>query len=389
MILKKIQGGGINEQNIELISINGLKYKDFYHSFKGFSKGDGYIQTMDKYEIPKVYLPFLRRKFFATDSIVLELKKEDNIFYKTLTRKGNQPTAKKKKGGEKKPKIASGKDSPHQRKIKKYFGYDKKENDYSRKIFYPIKEDSTIAILRIRDFTRGNEKKGYAYIFDSIRRKKISHLILDIRGNGGGYISHTKHLYAHLSEGKIIADSVKVASKSAVGVLGFHNSNFWENILYFPGNLYHYVKGFLQTRKKGQEYFYYGKIGGKEIFPQKKYDGNLYILANGRTYSAASLLLSALVTNPKNIFIGEETAGDYNGTVAGLYRKYRLKNSKLNFSFGVMSIQTPVRRKILGRGVFPSLQKVKTFQEMLEGEDSEIQYVIEEIKKSKIQNENR
>lgn len=67
------------------------------------------------------------------------------------------------------------------------------------------------------------------------------------------------------------------------------------------------------------------------------FNGEVYVLINGGSFSATTLLAANLKSSGRAVFVGEETGGAYNGCVAGSLPVYTTPNSKLPFRMGVGS----------------------------------------------------
>ncbi len=76
---------------------------------------------------------------------------------------------------------------------------------------------------------------------------------------------------------------------------------------------------------------------------KKNFDGDLYVIINGCSFSAASILASNLKGLNRAVLVGEETGGTALGTVAGKMAAFRLPASKLYFTFGLTHMQPHYR----------------------------------------------
>ena len=402
LMLKKITGKKSSQDvYAELISIDDIKYKDYYNLYKGTRPGDGYIKTMDSYIISKNYLNYVSRVLGVQDAIILTLKKNGSVYTKVVKReflehknaKSKQaPAPQKQKIVKKTPVkyptreeiIKRNALEKYQNKVKKYLGYNPATKQYSREISFPVKGDSSIAVLKIRDFKRGSVKKGYAFIFDSLHKHKVQYLILDLRGNGGGYVRHGNTLYSYLSKDShpVIMDSAKVMSKTAMAGLNFTKFNAFQHTVFLPLTLAFSTSEYFNTQK-GKDGSYYYKMMNKsdhKAKPLNKYAGKLYVLTNGATYSMSAVLAASLQAEGRATFIGEETGGDFNGTVAGHSRCTKLRNSLTNFCFGVMTIKPNAQRKLIGRGVLPDIPVPASLEDLMMKKDPALSRAINEIR---------
>lgn len=110
------------------------------------------------------------------------------------------------------------------------------------------------------------------------------------------------------------------------------------------------------------------------------YKGNLYVLINGGSYSASSLIAANLQLKNRAFFVGEETGGDFNGTVAGLMPDFKLPNSKLKMTVGTVYLSPIEKRTEIGHGIYPNQEIKQTLKSKIKREDSELIWVLKDIK---------
>ncbi len=128
---------------------------------------------------------------------------------------------------------------------------------------------------------------------------------------------------------------------------------------------------------------------GKNIYatqtkPQKvnknSFKGKVYVLINGMSFSASSIISSNLKGSKRATFVGEETGGAYNGTVAGFMPLVKLPNSELKIRIGLMLIAPHYKTEINGRGIFPDVPITPTLQDRIKGNDPEMDWILNDIK---------
>jgi C-terminal processing protease CtpA/Prc len=141
--------------------------------------------------------------------------------------------------------------------------------------------------------------------------------------------------------------------------------------------------GLFRINKGSDGKFYFNSFQSKLKKPNpNRYKGKVYVLINGGSFSASSLLSSNLKGSGRAVFVGEETGGAYNGCVAGFMPVHKLPHSKLNLKFGIAQIQPFFKTEIIGRGIFPDIEVLPTIEDRLKGIDPEITRVLEDFKKS-------
>lgn len=392
--------------NTEVLAINGVSFNDFYKEYQDYRKGDGYISTGDKYMYAGGYLRFLNNQIGLVDSVDITFTKNNAVFTQTMKREFSKKKEKKSiksvkndsipvKKVEKGAKIKLSKEDKKRKKelekhksdVKKYFVYNKSKNDYQRELIFPNEEDSTTVILNIKSFSISHGKEAYPFVFDSIQKLNVKNLILDIRNNGGGYAKDINYLYSFLTsrEGKqtVMADEMKINSRFSLVKNYFNQFGIVGNTITLPYSLYTYTKTLLKTHKAEDGYFYRSTNKKDYIEQPNKYKGNLYVLTNGSSYSATSVISSALQNEGKAIFVGEETGGDYNGTVAGSMKIYELKKSKLKLLYGLIDFKPNTSRELIGRGVMPNIPISMTFDDVLNKKDPQLDWILNDIKSKK------
>ena len=112
---------------------------------------------------------------------------------------------------------------------------------------------------------------------------------------------------------------------------------------------------------------------------ENNFKGKKYVLINGASFSASCILSSSLKSDKKIEFVGEETGGDFNGTVAGRMPPFKMPNSKLYFSFGLMDVIPVNQTDKKGRGIFPNQEITTPVQDKVLGKDLEIDWILKQI----------
>lgn len=385
----------------EVLAVNGISYQDFRAANLGVRKGDGFTTVFDEYLLPIYYAAMLKNELGNTDSIILSIAKNGSIFTETVKREYPKNSEKKndsiksetkkietknvqKKKLTKEEKLLAKKKYKHKEDVKKYFGYNKSRNDFQRELIFPNAQDSTTLVLKIKSFSIGHGKEAYPFIFDSIAKLKVKNLVLDIRDNTGGYVSDINYLYSFLKSNDEIkmatANEVKVRSKFTMIDKYFSQPNVISHTFGLPMILYGSVKSLFDIKKEKKDYFYIVKKKRYLVNQENRYKGNLYVLTNGMSYSASSIISASLQNDGKAIFVGEETGGDYNGTVAGQYINYKLSASKLKLNVGLMTYRPNTTRDLKGRGIMPNVPIKMSFEDLLNKKDPQLDWILNDIK---------
>jgi len=229
-----------------------------------------------------------------------------------------------------------------ERKARRYASWQQAEGPESVYTF-SLSPDGNMAILQLKTFDLARYRKHrlqvrqlYQQLFARMRQQGIGHLILDLRGNPGGNFSAMFELLSYL-----IHEPRQGAIKYSVSYKGRENA--------------------------------YG-------FPHPQplaFRGQLYLLIDGTTFSAASELAAYLQNYTPAILIGEESAGCYEGYAAGYTRQFRLPHTgirvwlpRVSYEFAV----PPAQEK--GRGVMPHHEVLPTIEDLLAGRDPALSHAL-------------
>src|SRR5690606_16272433 len=274
--------------------------------------------------------------------------------------------------------------SKQKRKFGRKHSFIAATQNYTRN-FYFLEEDSTIAYMKLRSFTNGNYKKFYKESFNKLDSAKAKHLILDLRDNGGGRISEIDYLYAYLTlnDYKFLEDS-EVNSRTPF--LTAIMSNTTPNSLKVLAGIFSpliVAQNLIKTKKRDGKLYYVFKYTKIKSPKPNHFTGELYVLINGNSFSASSIISTHLKATKRAVFVGEETGGAYNGTVSGVYKIYELPTSKLKSRMGLMQVDAHYKQTPDGYGVMPDVFITPTLEDLFSKKDAELQWILNDIKNKK------
>lgn len=193
---------------------------------------------------------------------------------------------------------------------------------------------------------------------------------MDVRANGGGDASNSTALTKYLISKKFkIADSLYTIKQS---------SRYSKHIELQP--LY-WLMMKIVTRKHGDGKYHFGYFERHSFKPKKKnhFDGNIYILTGGNSFSATTLFAQALKHQPNVLIIGEETGGGAYGNTAWMIPDVTLPNTKVRFRLPRFRLVTDKSLVKTGRGVLPDIEVAPTTQDIRRGIDTKIETVLKII----------
>jgi Peptidase family S41 len=205
-----------------------------------------------------------------------------------------------------------------------------------------------LAVMTVNSFDGGGKlKKFYKTSFKKIKKEKIHHLVVDIRSNGGGKVNYYTRLARYIRP-----TPFKVAD-TAVSI----RKNFKNFGKYFQNTFLNSVALFLFTSKY-KDGRYHLRYWENHVYKPKKqyhYNGNVYVLINGPTFSASTLFCHTVKGLENVTLIGEETGGGHHGNNGLMIPYVTLPNTR-------MRIRVPMFRLVQynhipknGRGVLPDI----------------------------------
>lgn len=359
----------------ELLKIKDISVRDLLQKYRPFVNSDGENETFQKYILALRWPGYFTNEFGILDSVKVETKYQNEIETFYLHRE--------KITKEEKKKIEE-----HEKKLtKSQTGKTKDYNivtkSYNRDLQFPTK-DSSVAYMKIKTFSGTFSRKFYKQSFAILKNSPAQTLIIDVRDNLGGSLSEINNLYSYLvsEEFKFIND-IEITSRTSM----FHASYFTgiPNLLKPLALLGYpfYAAGLALSVKKENDHFYLRNNG---IFALKKpkkdnFQGKIYILINGSSFSAASILPSKLKDAERAFLVGEETGGANDGTVAGQYSLKKLPHSKLFLPIGLMLIQPNIKFTHTKKGVVPDKEILLTTEQVLQKKDIQLQWIMDDLQK--------
>lgn len=365
--------------NTEVVSINSEKPSDLISIYSKRIASDGFNTTFFNRHIGK-YLGmfFTLDKGKTQDSLQLLLKLEgkDSLFVvkrDTFGTNSNQKTLKLSK-----------KERREKAKFNSKYGFNKEAKTFTRQLKF-IDKDSITAMMSIKGFSNGNAHDFYEDAFNILSAANAKNLIIDLRNNPGGRLAEIEDLYSYLvQEPFVFIDDYEVVSKTS-----FLNMNYFKGsgyvIKFFKilGAPIFYPLYYFKTKKTENKVLLTNMFSKTRQPKPTNFKGKIYVIINGGSFSASSIISSNLKSTQRAFFVGEETGGAYNGTVAAQIPLVQLPNSKVNLKIGLAVVSATGKTEIVGRGIFPDKEILPTLEDRKNNIDPELNWILDDIRRDK------
>lgn len=236
------------------------------------------------------------------------------------------------------------------------------------------------AMMTLSTFGKGyGLRKFFRQSFAALEKNKIAHLIVDVRGNGGGNVNNSTLLTRYIADDKFkIADSLYAVRKRSPYYKYIQN-HFWNRV---------FISVFTNKRKDGNYHFGYFE---RHAFSPKQlhhFSGKTYIVTGGNSFSATTLFTSALIKQEDVIVVGEETGGGAYGNSAWLIPDVTLPETGIRFRLPLFRLVIDKNIPKDGRGVQPEVLSIPSIEAIKRNADFKIEKVMELIKADQAQNKN-
>lgn len=193
--------------------------------------------------------------------------------------------------------------------------------------YFGLVEDS-IAYLQINTFSR-NYKWFYKKVFRYMEAAKPAHLVIDLRGNSGGSRNNTEALLSYLLHEKAEYSVIRPKANLGKYLEGKHRRRFLSSYIYFDlGDLFKRRKV-----KEGTAFRYRIKPRKMESHPE------LYVLINGYSASASTIVASYLKHHAHAVMIGQQSGGGEFTNNGGSYPSLVLPRSKIEIKTATYHFQ--------------------------------------------------
>jgi hypothetical protein len=242
--------------------------------------------------------------------------------------------------------------------------------DFRNGTRFAMLDDST-ASLTIRSFvnyrTPVSADSLYRSVFAQLRSRRVSHLIIDLRENGGGSDDASEGLIRYLADTSIMP--VRQVRRRTIHVDSTLAAAFdtWGDRapIFTPSPaLFTYGNGG----------WYIARETSRVIQPDSlAFAGRVSVLIGRRNASASTMLLAVLqqigARTGRLRLVGEETGGSAEGPTAGQILFLTLPNSAIRVRIPLLRTDMNVAAFVPGLGVFPDVDATESLADFRSGID--------------------
>lgn len=235
------------------------------------------------------------------------------------------------------------------------------------------------AVLTVNSFGLDPQKFKAKLIdlFKAIKKKKAKNLIIDIRQNMGGYRINAINLYAFLTNEPF---KQRILESAITDVLPHE-----KHLIHTMSDYIEFFQMYFASAKKEDARWVLTEDHAQaEMIPYKKtFNGKVYVLIGGNTFSAASAFALSAKNAEQITLVGEETGGGYYFHTAQYSALYQLPNSKILVRVPFVKIDKYVPDKSVpkGSGILPDKEISLTVEDLIKGADSQLDYLVKQLSK--------
>lgn len=244
-----------------------------------------------------------------------------------------------------------------------------------------IKHRGDVAILTIRTFSSGAynaAKISFPYFlkktFRELSEKKIQHLIIDLRDNGGGEDLFGRILFSYLIDKPYMYYNSLEVKNNTFSFLSHTDAPDITKML---------QKSTRKNDKGTYDVLVHVNLGEQKPL-KPTFLGRVYVLINGGSFSGSGETTSLVHFHKRAVFIGEECGAGYYGNTSGLMPTLTLPQTQLRMRIPMVRYHMAVSGyPYPDRGIIPDYPFTQTIEDHLKDRDTEMEFVFELIKNQK------
>jgi Peptidase family S41 len=332
-----------------ITSINGLRSGDLINRMFNYMVEDGYSDNVNYIRLSASF-PYFHRNIFGLYKTYRVSYIDSSGEEKNATLPYYNPVP--DSSGHKHKPVVHEKKFTHSERLKN---------------IRSLRSDSGMAVMTVNSFSKGHLKHFFKHSFNTLRKQHSANLVIDIRANGGGDINNYVSLTKYLRKSPFrVADSAFAIGKNFRPYTKYISSGFFNNT------------GLFFVTHKGKDGMYHFRYWERHTFrPRRRnhYNGNVYVLTNGLTFSASSLFCNSVKGQDNIKLVGEETGGGWYGNSGIIIPDIILPNTKLRVRLPFFRLVQYHHIAEKGTGVIPDIYIGPVLKDAVNGIDTKMEWV--------------
>lgn len=232
----------------------------------------------------------------------------------------------------------------------------------------------SMAVMDVSTFTKGFRlPRFFRSSFKKLNEKNTQHLVIDLRSNGGGSVTNSNLLTRFIADKPFkIVDSLYALNRSTP--FKKYQKDRLANSLFL----------LFMTKKKRDGHYHFGYFERRSFQPKTKnhFNGQVYILTGGNTFSASTLFAQKVKEQKNVVIVGEETGGGAYGNNAWLIPDVTLPITKVRFRLPLFRLVMDAHLHKNGRGIIPEAEALPTVKDIRRNADFKMEKAMRLIKQN-------